>query len=146
MKKSELIDQVEKTGKFPKAGHSDIEVDRRQVKKYLEYKFGHRCAICGISEWNGKEITLIVDHIDGNHANLNADNYRLICPNCDSQLETFKSKNKNPLHNRLCHTYSKNNWSGKGYVYFHKDGKRKRFDPLDETKLLADGWIRGWKL
>ena len=28
-------------------------------------------------------------------ANINRDNLRLVCPNCDSQLDTYKSKNKN---------------------------------------------------
>lgn len=33
--------------------------------------------------------------IDWNASNNKRENLRLICPNCDSQLETFKSKNKN---------------------------------------------------
>ena len=45
-------------------------------------------------EWNGKQLIFVLDHIDGNADNNNRDNLRLICPNCDSQLDTFKSKNK----------------------------------------------------
>ena len=37
----------------------------------------------------------IVDHIDGKASNNRRDNLRCICPNCDSQLDTYKSKNKN---------------------------------------------------
>ena len=56
---------------------------------------GGVCAICGMKpEWNGKELIFILDHIDGHASNNKRDNLRCICPNCDSQLETYKSKNK----------------------------------------------------
>jgi transcription initiation factor IIE alpha subunit len=37
----------------------------------------------------------VLDHINGDAARSDRDNLRLICPNCDSQLDTYKSKNKN---------------------------------------------------
>lgn len=57
---------------------------------------GGVCAICGCKpEHNGKPLVFIIDHIDGDASNNRRDNLRCICPNCDSQLDTFKSKNKN---------------------------------------------------
>lgn len=47
-----------------------------------------------ISEWNLKEIPLIMDHIDGNSYNSSLKNLRFICPNCDALLPTYKGRNK----------------------------------------------------
>lgn len=56
---------------------------------------GGVCAICGIEPiWNGKPLVFVLDHIDGDASNNKRENLRLICPHCDSQLPTFKSKNK----------------------------------------------------
>ena len=64
-------------------------------EKVLEY-YGNCCSICGIKEiWNEKKLNLILDHIDGNASNKRKENLRFVCPNCDSQLDTYKSKNKN---------------------------------------------------
>lgn len=68
----------------------------QRYKKYFLQEQDHKCAICGMNDtWNNKPLVFILDHIDGNADNNNRENLRLICPNCDSQLDTYKSKNKN---------------------------------------------------
>ena len=67
----------------------------RFITLYLREEQNDCCAICGNkNEWNAQPLILIRDHIDGHSTNNARSNLRLICPNCDSQLPTFKSRNK----------------------------------------------------
>lgn len=82
---------------------------RRWYEKgnYVEYK----CSICGQEPfWNGKELTLTLDHINGDNRDDRLENLRWVCPNCDRQLDTFCSKNTNynTRKNKKIATYCKN--------------------------------------
>lgn len=47
------------------------------------------CSICGQEPyWNGKELTLILDHINGENHDDRLENLRWVCPNCNQQLDT----------------------------------------------------------
>src|SRR6478735_217015 len=76
----------------------DAWVDGRRghyVRRYLTEVQSGCCAICNsTSTWQGLPLTLILDHIDGNPENNRRENLRLVCPNCDSQLPTYKSRNR----------------------------------------------------
>lgn len=70
---------------------------RHRVKKRLidEGLIEYTCNICGIGpEWNGKEMPLILDHINGVNNDNRIENLRFVCSNCDSQLPTYKSRNR----------------------------------------------------
>ena len=70
------------------------EIKYDWLKKIIIIEQNHKCEICGINEeWNGKELHFILDHIDGDATNNRRNNLRLICPTCDSQLDTYKSRN-----------------------------------------------------
>ena len=59
--------------------------------KYTPYQ----CSICGQPpEWQGKELTLILDHINGVNNDDRLENLRWVCPNCNQQLDTTNGKNK----------------------------------------------------
>lgn len=63
------------------------------AKKHL-LDTNNECSICKLpAKWNDKPLMMILDHIDGNSENNDLSNLRLVCPNCDSQLDTFKSRN-----------------------------------------------------
>jgi len=72
----------------------NVRDPRRWAKLYLFHIYGDRCQICGIETWQSKPIIKILDHIDGNADNWKLSNLRLVCSNCDSQLPTYKSKNR----------------------------------------------------
>lgn len=58
-----------------------------------ENKLEYKCAICGLNSWLGKPLSLNLDHIDGNRSHNKLENLRWLCPNCDSQQNTFRGKN-----------------------------------------------------
>ena len=67
--------------------------------EYSEYI----CSICGQEPiWQGKELTLILDHIDGNNTNDVLENLRWVCPNCNQQLETTGSRNARRYDKKYC--------------------------------------------
>ena len=65
---------------------------RKVLKRYVISLFGYSCSICGITEWNGKDIVLDLEHKDGNSENNEISNLCLLCPNCHSQTPTFKGR------------------------------------------------------
>lgn len=70
-------------------------VPRYYIRKHILNEQNYKCDICGCNmEHNNKPLVFVLDHIDGNASNNYRKNLRMICPNCDSQLDTFKSKNK----------------------------------------------------
>lgn len=57
--------------------------------------FEYKCNKCGIKDWNNKNITLEIEHKDGNSWNNKENNLELLCPNCHSQTLTFRKKGIN---------------------------------------------------
>ena len=64
------------------------------IRRYLLKTVGNKCQICGLTEWRGVPVPLVADHKDGNPNNNALSNIRLVCPNCDALLPTYKGRNK----------------------------------------------------
>lgn len=84
------------------SGNCDRIPNTAKVYEFLLRRQNGVCQICHIlPEWNGLPLKFIRDHIDGNSSNNHPDNIRLICHNCDSQLDTYKARNYgNGRHSR----------------------------------------------
>lgn len=54
----------------------------------------YKCAICGCTEWQGKTLSLELDHINGVNNDNRLENLRFLCPNCHSQTSTYGSRNQ----------------------------------------------------
>ncbi len=70
---------------------------RRSVKSRLRKIWTNwKCSCCDLGEtWNGKPLSLQLDHINGVFNDNRLENLRLLCPNCHSQTETYAGKRKN---------------------------------------------------
>ena len=65
------------------------------VRRHLHQEQSGRCVLCQIPDsWAGKPLVFVLDHVDGDSTNNRRENLRLVCPNCDSQLPTFKARNR----------------------------------------------------
>lgn len=66
------------------------KVKNRIIKKDL---IKYECIECGNKgEWNGKPISLHLDHENGVNNDNRLENLRFLCPNCHSQTPTYGGK------------------------------------------------------
>lgn len=67
-------------------------------EKLLPYE----CVACGLEdEWVGKKLVLRLDHKNGVRDDSRLENLRFLCPNCDSQTDTFCGRNKERSRTRV---------------------------------------------
>lgn len=60
------------------------------------------CELCGQGEvWNGRRMSLILDHINGIGDDHRLENLRIVCPNCAATLDTHCGRNR-PLAAARC--------------------------------------------
>ncbi|GAC1540232.1 MAG: hypothetical protein NVS2B17_16310 [Candidatus Velthaea sp.] len=95
--------KARKAGRIRARGRRRFTIDELAVKrsnrgiiKRRLLAAGHLrdvCMICGIFDWQGKPLTLQIDHINGKRLDYRLENLRMLCPNCHSQTETFAGRN-----------------------------------------------------
>ena len=92
----------------------------------LEYK----CALCGnTGEWNGKELVLQLDHINGVHNDHRLENLRFLCPNCHTQTETYGTKKRK---------------EESSYFIKNKELEKKRWEQIQQSNIDFSkfGWVK----
>lgn len=83
-----------KNSKFSRAA-----VKKRILKENL---IPYKCKCCGLGPiWNGKELVLVLDHINGINNDHRLENLRFLCPNCNAQQDTFCGKHLKSLPRKL---------------------------------------------
>lgn len=94
-------------GPYPRGGRAatpleDVLVSRshyhRGALKRRLYEAGLKspaCELCGQGDqWRGRAMALILDHVNGDATDNRLVNLRIVCPNCNSTLETHCGRNK----------------------------------------------------
>jgi len=74
--------------------NSGRHADYTKIKRALiESGRVYACEDCGTGpEWNGKKLTIQIDHVNGDSYNHSPDNVKFRCPNCHSQTPNYGNK------------------------------------------------------
>lgn len=89
---SNELKKIDKDKLFCKGSKHARNILRKTIIK--ENLIPYKCAICGIIEWQGKTLSLELDHINGENNDNRLENLRFLCPNCHSQTTTYGCRNQ----------------------------------------------------
>jgi hypothetical protein len=91
---------------------------------YAEGLKENKCEECGVDEWQGKEITCELEHINGDNLDHRLENLRILCPNCHSQTKTFRGRKKKGTSS--LRTLQQNRYENPKFVEKPKKEKKPR--------------------
>lgn len=72
----------------------DSKVDRKALRIRLLERIRYECDVCHLPPvWNGKELTLQLEHKNGISNDNRLENLCFLCPNCHTQTKTWGGRN-----------------------------------------------------
>lgn len=74
--------------------HSSLSSANVKAMVYRLNLKENKCECCGISEWMGMPIVCELHHINGDPTDNRIENLQILCPNCHSLTENFRSRNR----------------------------------------------------
>lgn len=157
----------EERGRIKKMPMSEVLVvnssyDRGALKRRL-YEEGlkkYECEECGQGElWKGKQMSLILDHINGVNNDNRLENLKIVCPNCAATLLTHAGRNikskkqKCECGNvmtykskkcRICHSKSTRKVERPDSNSLKKEVKESNFQAVANKYNVSRATIRRW--
>src|SRR5678815_3571460 len=86
---------------IPNSTYQSNKLRKRLIKDGIKKP---QCARCWRVFWEGKDIPLELNHINGDNADNRIENVELICPNCHALTDNYRGKNWGKASNK--HHYS----------------------------------------
>lgn len=128
---------------------SDYNRGHLKERLYSEKIKERNCEICGQGEeWNGKKMSLILDHINGIWNDNRIENLRIVCPNCNATLETHcgKQKKKKTLEKKITEVdFTKRRKVDRPeYAVLIKEISEVGFVSVGKKYGVSDNAIRKW--
>lgn len=103
--KNNAVESIYDNSRFLEGLKESSKISQSTIKRGLKFHnlLEYKCSECPIvDEYNGKPITLQLDHINGINNDNRIENLRWICPNCHSQSDTFAGRNARKHIIRYC--------------------------------------------
>jgi Zn finger protein HypA/HybF involved in hydrogenase expression len=142
-----LVYTKSKLTKFKKIPNEEIFIENSTYNSTQHLKarilegriLEEKCAKCTLTNlWNGKPLSLQIDHINGKNDDNRIGNLRFLCPNCHSQTPTYAGKKLKNILKLKCKSCDKQTAkSSKSGICFACSVFTKRKvqrPPVDELK------------